>query len=259
MPVKSEPTFENEGWSQKSMDVTTDAPKDECKMEDVKAYEAPQSPASTGNSKESSSKSPAPLFLFDWDDTLLASSFLRGKGYRLDADFERTPEIEEGLRELEQSIFDVLNMAMQLGAVVVVTNAESGWVQLSAQKFVPAVCTLLSKLKIISARSTYEGAHPENPLKWKFCAFQEHVQAAFGAESKQVKHVVSFGDSNVEREAVRAVTRTVHNCRTKSVKFAESPSLRELVRELQLVTNCMTYVVTHDGDLDLQLSITINA
>jgi len=150
-------------------------------------------------------------------------------------------------------------MAMQLGAVVVVTNAENGWVQLSAQKFVPAVCPLLSKLKIISARSTYEGSHPENPLKWKYCAFQENVAAIFGAETKYVKHVVSFGDSNVEREAVRAVTRNITNCRTKSVKFAESPSLRELVRELQLVTNCMTYVVTHDGDLDLQLSITINA
>jgi len=201
---------------------------------------------------------PAPLFLFDWDDTLLASSFLRGKGYRLDADFERTPEVEDGLRELEQSIYDVLNMAMQLGAVVVVTNAETGWVQLSAQKFLPAVVPLLSKLKIISARSTYEGSHPENPLKWKFHAFQDHVSATFG-ESKCVKHVVSFGDSNVEREAVRAVTRNITNCRTKSVKFAETPSLRELIRELQLVTNCMSYVVTHDGDLDLQLSITVSA
>jgi len=202
---------------------------------------------------------PAPLFLFDWDDTLLASSFLRGKGYRLDADFERTPEVEEGLRELEQSIYDVLNMAMQLGAVVVVTNAETGWVQLSAQKFVPAVVPLLSKLKIISARSTYESSHPENPLKWKFHAFQDHVLGTFGVESKCVKHVVSFGDSNVEREAVRAVTRNITNCRTKSVKFAESPSLRELIRELQLVTNCMSYVVTHDGDLDFQLSIMVSA
>jgi len=258
MPITDSSSFEKvvagcEKQPESSMDTQPDTPKDDCKMEDVKQYERPSSP---GNSKNPSS---APLFLFDWDDTLLASSFLRGKGYRLDAEFERTPEVEEGLRELEQSIYDVLNMAMQLGAVVVVTNAENGWVQLSAQKFVPAVCPLLSKLKIISARSTYEGSHPENPLKWKYCAFQENVLATFGAETKYVKHVVSFGDSNVEREAVRAVTRNITNCRTKSVKFAESPSLRELVRELQLVTNCMTYVVTHDGDLDLQLSITINA
>jgi len=244
------------------MDVSSDdAPKDV--FRDVKHdSERPATPPSPSPGKEETKTAKvAPLFLFDWDDTLLASSYLRGKGYRLDAEFQRTTEVEEGLRELEVSILDTLNAALQLSSnVCVVTNAEQGWVQMSAQKFVPAVWPLLSKLKIISARSTFEQSHPNNPVQWKFCAFQEHVQAAFGvSESKVVKHVVSFGDSQVEREAVRAVTRSLTSCRTKSVKFAESPSLRELVRELQLVTNCMTYVVTHDGDLDLQLSITINA
>jgi len=239
MPVRDEPSA-NELLNAENakMDVSSDTPKDDSKMEDVKQYEPPASPRASPKPSQ-----PAPLFFMDWDDTLLASSFLRGKGYRLDCDFERSPEVEDGLRELEQSICDVLNMAMQLGAVIVVTNAENGWVQLSAQKFVPAVCPLLQKVKIISARSTYEGSHPENPVKWKYCAFQDNVQAAFGPESKAVKHVVSFGDSNVEREAVRAVTRNITNCRTKSVKFAESPSLRELVRELQLVTNCPKFTL----------------
>jgi len=260
MPIKSEPTDFEEQKSAMQMDCTSDSAKDNV-HQDVTHEPRPTTPVSPTTPKEETKKhSVAPLFLFDWDDTLLASSYLRGKGYRLDAEFQRTPEVEEGLRELEQSILEVLNAAMQLGNIVIVTNAEQGWVQMSAQKFVPAVWPMLSKLKVISARSTFEQHHPNNPVQWKFCAFQENVQAAFGvAETKVVKHVVSFGDSQVEREAVRAVTRGVTSCRTKSVKFAESPSLRELVRELQLVTNCMTYVVTHDGDLDLQLSITINA
>jgi uncharacterized protein (DUF1697 family) len=259
MPIQSHSSNE-EKVPVEPMDETNDSRKDMDYRDVTHERTTTPVPISPRTPKEETKKKEvAPLFLFDWDDTLLASSYLRGKGYRLDAEFQRTPEVEEGLRELEQSILDVLNTAMQLGNIVIVTNAENGWVQMSAQKFVPAAWPLLSKLKIISARSTYEQTHPNDPVQWKFCAFQENVQSAFGAESKVVKHVVSFGDSQVEREAVRAVTRSVTSCRTKSVKFAESPSLRELVRELQLVTNCMTYVVTHDGDLDLQLSITINA
>jgi len=48
----------------------------------------------------------------------------------------------------------------------VVTNAETGWVQLSCQKFIPLVLPMLNKLTILSARSTYEAMFPDSPLKW---------------------------------------------------------------------------------------------
>jgi hypothetical protein len=62
----------------------------------------------------------------------------------------------------------------------------------------------------------------------------------------------------VEREAVRAVTRGLPNTRTKSVKFAERPSMEQLRRQIELVTNCFQYIHNHEGDLDLQLTVTVN-
>ena len=62
----------------------------------------------------------------------------------------------------------MLNLALEYGPVTVVTNAETGWVQLSAHKFIPLVVPILSKLTIISARSTYEPMFPGSPLKWKY-------------------------------------------------------------------------------------------
>jgi hypothetical protein len=205
---------------------------------------------------EGSSKT---VIVFDWDDTLLASSFLSGKGYRLDSEMEKSAEVDSQLRELEQAVSQVLTLAMKFGHVFVVTNAETGWVQLSAQKFMPGLVPLLSKIKVISARSTYEKQHPDSPLKWKFCAFQESLTAIYGFESKCHKNVISFGDSHVEREAVRAVTRGLPNAKTKSVKFAERPSMEQLRRQIELVTNCFSYIFSHDGDLDLQLTISVQA
>jgi hypothetical protein len=195
------------------------------------------------------------VIIFDWDDTLLASSFLHQKGYRLDNTLPADEEVDTQLKQLEASVCNVLTLAMKYGDVHIVTNAETGWVQLSAQKFIPGVVPLLSKVTVISARSTFESQHPDAPLKWKFHAFQERV--AHLHELKSNKHVISFGDSHVEREAVRAVTRGMTNTRTKSVKFAERPSMEQLRRQIELVTNCFGYIYTHDGDLDLMLTISL--
>jgi len=228
-------------------------------------------PPAQSDTKFSSSYSPSPLdskqfksssdketiIIFDWDDTLLASSFLSSKGYRLDTDKNKIVDVDGGLRDLEQSIIAVLNLALQYGDVHIVTNAETGWVQLSAAKFIPAVVPLLSRVSVLSARSTYEGRYPDAPLKWKYYAFQDKLAASF-AEPKRQKNIISFGDSHVEREAVRAVTRGFPNTRCKSVKFAERPSLEQLRRQIELVTNCFQYIHQHEGDLDLQLTVTIN-
>jgi hypothetical protein len=199
------------------------------------------------------------VVLLDYDDTLLASSFLSGKGYKLDSNAVATEDVAEGLRQLEKSVIAFLTLAMRFGHVHIVTNAETGWVQLSAQKFMPNLVPLLSQCKVISARSTFEGAHPESPVKWKYCAFHDALNNVFaGMESKTAKNVISFGDSHVEREAVRAVTRGFANVKTKSVKFAERPSMEQLRRQQELVTNCFNYIFMHDGDLDLQLTVTVS-
>ncbi len=198
------------------------------------------------------------VIIFDWDDTLLASSFLSGRGFRLDTDRSRLSEVQAGLKDLESSVIAVLSLALQFGSVHVVTNAETGWVQLSAAKFIPGVVPYLSKVQVLSARSTYEHRFPESPLKWKFYAFQDRLAPTFASPQK-VKNILSFGDSHVEREAVRAVTRGFPNTRTKSVKFAERPSMEQLKRQIELVTSCFHYIHNHEGDLDLQLTVTVNS
>ena len=76
-------------------------------------------------------------------------------------------DTEAGLRALEASVCNLLELAFSYGEVHIVTNAEAGWVELSASKFIPAVLPLLGRTKVISARSTYERMFPDAPYKWK--------------------------------------------------------------------------------------------
>jgi hypothetical protein len=197
------------------------------------------------------------VIFFDWDDTCFPSTYLASNGYRLDTPMERVRELAEPLRELEVCVIDVLRLAMTFGKVVIVTNAENGWVQLSAEKYMPNLLPLLSQIHILSARTTFESSFPDSPLKWKYYAFQQCLVHSFAAIEKR-KNIISLGDSHVEREAIRAITRDVPNTICKSVKFSERPTFGQLRRQIELVFSCFQYIMTHEADLDLQLTVTVN-
>jgi len=194
------------------------------------------------------------LIIFDWDDTLLSSSFLSSKGYRLDTAMPPCEEMDSQLKQLEHSVTALLTLALKYGDVNIVTNAENGWVQLSAQKFLPGVVPLLSQVTVISARSTYEQSFPNSPLQWKLEAFRSRMNAVV---NEKEQHIISFGDSHVEREAVRTVTRGISSVSAKSIKFAERPTADQLRRQLDLVHSCFPIIHSHPGDLDLMLTISL--
>jgi len=204
------------------------------------------------------------LIFLDWDDTLLPSSFLSSRGFRLDSG-PLDATTAAWLAECELSVVKVLRLAVSQATVCIVTNAEKGWVELSAQKWMPRVHEELTEslssgsLKIVSARTTYEPRLWNNPLQWKILAFQEELKTRIlaGDNPEVAKHIISLGDSHVEREAVRTVTRNLVNTKTKSVKFAERPSIEQLRRQLELVQNCFDYIHGFDGDLDLMLTISL--
>lgn len=61
-----------------------------------------------------------------------------------------------------------------MGKVYIVTNAAEGWVQLSANRFLPLVnAEIQTGITIISARERYEKLYPRNYQKWKVEAFLE--------------------------------------------------------------------------------------
>lgn len=196
------------------------------------------------------------IIFLDWDDTLLCSSVLSSNGIKLDTNLTGYPDLLRQLDELSTSVINILNAAASYGEVHIVTNGETGWVQLSAQKFVPRVVPLLESCRVLSARSTFEDRFPDSPMQWKFQAFQQNLAELYSGPDC-IKNVLSFGDSHAEREAIRAVTRGLPYTRTKSIKFAERPSIEQLQRQLELVVNCFQYINNHEEDLDLCMSLSV--
>lgn len=191
------------------------------------------------------------MLLFDWDDTILPSTWLREQGLRLDDESRPTLEQQAKLDSLALHAADTLQAAHRCGKVVLVTNASRGWIEGSCQKFMPGLYPLLDGIKRVSARSMYEQHGVASPFEWKFLAFQDEILLFYDhVPSNRQKNIISFGDSAHEREALIRVTEDFTACLTKSVKLVEMPDVDQLIKEHELIGGCFKHIVQHGGSLD---------
>jgi len=193
--------------------------------------------------------------IFDWDDTLLPSTWVQRQGLTLCDSTSVNAWQKEQLDEVARAAEETLRLAMQFGEVVFVTNAEHGWVPLSCQKFMPSLWPLVEGIRVLSARTTYETPSCRSPLEWKVRAFEDEIGRLYGFEELKDatirKNVIGLGDSVHEREALLRSTAGLPNCRSKSLKFVERPDIAQLLKQHSLVTSCFNQIVDHDGNLDL--------
>lgn len=192
------------------------------------------------------------LVIFDWDDTLFPSSWVQDDRIPLN----RPPEhMKASLKEIADIVAFTLDLAQKLGQVLIVTNAEKGWIEHSCKNMLPDLLPTLQKVSQISARSIYEQRSGFDPVQWKLDAFVVEIQRFFPAETiHRRKNVLSIGDSAHEREAVLAATANIENCRCKSVKLIERPSVEQLLKEQRTLVRCLASLVRHDGNLDICLA-----
>jgi hypothetical protein len=90
--------------------------------------------------------------IYDWDDTLLCTSFLAPIPSLIkDPNTPVPTKIKDTLDHLDRSSEALLKVSKSLGKVYIITNSIEGWVQASAQRFLPRVYKELKDVIIISA------------------------------------------------------------------------------------------------------------
>lgn len=221
--------------------------------------DSPRSSCQSANSssEEDFRRPDETILLFDWDDTLCPSTYCM---HTLNLGvFDTPPEhVRQTMELLALKAQRVLELANELGKVVIVTNAEEGWVELSSGSWLPSLLPVVQRVAtIVSARSDWEPLGVSSPAGWKQRAFQDEIDRFYsskGPEDQSWKNILSIGDAPHEREALLRVTNACGgpNCRAKSIKFGVRPTLEQLLQELDTLLVNLKEVVHHNGRLDLQ-------
>jgi len=177
-------------------------------------------------------------------------TYLATQGYRIDG-----PDPDEALAAQLDSyalqVEQLLRILQALGSVMICTNAESGWVELTCRKFLPRIESVVAGIEKQSARSEYEAQGISNPLDWK-----KHAFAKILCE-RRMHNVFSVGDSSHERAAI------IHACHMvgdpmvfcKSLKFLERPDLCGLACQYAKAVEEIAGFVSHEDHLDLYFCV----
>lgn len=161
-----------------------------------------------------------------------------------------SPVVENHLRGVERAATELLELAVSLGHVFIITNAMEGWVEYSAAQWVPGLLPMLERVPIISARTLFETRYPADPGKLKVCAFFE-VQKQL--PENLVTNLISLGDSQFEMDAVHIIAAEYDEAVVKTIKFRERPKPEELFKQLELVSRRFRRIVENGNNLKIGL------
>lgn len=187
------------------------------------------------------------LIVFDWDDTLLCTSYLSQRRGMMNF---TSGLLQERLADIALAGTRLLELASRLGETLIITNAMDDWVESSAKKFLPSLLPGLQAIEVISARQRYEAQYPMQVSKWKREAFLD-VRRKRNLDS--VTNFIAIGDSVFEMDAAIGVGEVFPNAIVKTVKFRPDPSPEELRKELELAYRRLVYIV--ESGRDLQVAI----
>jgi hypothetical protein len=186
------------------------------------------------------------FFIFDWDDTLLCTSYLQNFGM---CGFKLLPvEIQSRLKAIEDHVMKLLQSAIDCGKTFIITNAKAGWVEASAALWMPSLLDVLRKVEVVSARSCYRKEFPDDVMRWKSEAFLA-IKNRF--DSEVVTNLVSLGDSEYEMEATKLLGEEFRQAAIKFVKFQQQPSPEDLLQQLALVNRGFKEIVGKGRNLDI--------
>ena len=231
-----------------------------------------ESVASTGSQADYFTKGQS-ILIFDWDDTLCPSHWIRINRPKLQY-FQPCPDdprYKQPLEALSDQVIKVLRSSSEIAKTVILTNAQVGWVQISCQNFMPRVWPVIQELNIdiVYARQSVEqdvatcrdldyNYNANAPQLWKERAMQDNISRFYSQYLHQSwKNIISIGDQVCEHNACRIVALarpSKKRCRTKTVKLVEEPSIENLIAENQVILQWLTGLVQFDGDLNVDLS-----
>jgi hypothetical protein len=178
-------------------------------------------------------KSHNTIIIFDWDDTLLCTTFLTPNGIFYDNIKIDKKDLDK-ITKLESLTYEILKTSIECGDTFIITNAAPGWVEYSTKRFYPKVFPLLSKLNILSARGEFEKKFPRDSRQWKILTFLRLLKIV---DINLITNFICLGDSVIEMEAAHIFASRFSKIYIKTVKFREYPSPEELYKQLHLISN----------------------
>lgn len=213
-----------------------------------------------------------PLVIYDWDDTLLPTTFLEEQPPT------PLPSLLSALRRHGRLVASLLRRTRQVARVAIVTLSRRPWIAVAAGRFFDDI-DFLGLLRELDITIYYVAEHtrmPEGALtessavackRDAMARCLEHIRGdqrnddapgSSGLREGPQLNAISIGDSTVEHQALKELlgylrkagdSPSVLLCKT--VKLLATPTLNELGDELEQISSWIEPLICWHKDLDV--------
>jgi len=117
----------------------------------------------------------------------------------------------------------------------------------------PMILSVVSYATLVSAQGRYGHIYPGSLVDWKRYTFEDVLKAETRPVGK-MRNLISIGDGMAEHLAVQALNGDVLGSTNivKSVKFLDTPSVKQLVEQLEKLRHILKDIVHHPTSIDLR-------
>jgi hypothetical protein len=230
-----------------------------------------------GASEGSSSATPVrakdtAVIIFDWDDTLLPTSFFEGLPPIPSSAAARTCHLPffVALRRHAKLVEETLRAARAVACVSIVTLAKRPWVMQSAERYLIGLDfpALVRELDITIYYANEHTGRPDVPpqcLAQDYTAWKRNAMAkcltdwyATGQLGKARLNVTSIGDSVIEQQALKDLLHAwgqtgllAQSPLCKTMKLMDHPTLSQLSDQLQRLAPGFECIALREKQFDI--------
>lgn len=178
------------------------------------------------------------IFILDWDDTLYPTSYLiTNKSY----------DNINYLYKLDQILSIFIKKILNLGKVIIVTNATKSWVENTILSYPITSNIILNNIEIYSARDLFANKYSLDICK----AYTFKLLLTNLIKKKYITNIYSIGDQLYEYNALVELNNLDTNILLKSIKLIDKPSIDDLIKQIEIMNENIHCISNRNKHVDL--------
>ena len=193
------------------------------------SIESPSTNQSEENPKRISKET---LFILDWDDTLMCTSFITLKSQSL------SKEDRNLILNLGNLVSHFLSHCQEYGKVIILTNSSEIWVKKTSIENLGISDFVDKNIKIISTRDNYlkKGIDKNN---WKEMALDE----IFNKYGNKIKSLICASDSENDINIFKKFKQKNKDINISTIKFKRKPNPLILIKEIKYLMKNISSII----------------
>ena len=172
------------------------------------------------------------LFILDWDDTLMCTSFISSKTKPL------SDEEKNIILNLGKIVNKFLKECDKYGTFIIMTNSTERWMKKTAENYLKIKKENIENIKIISTRDKYLKKGIEIN-KWKELALEEIL---FKYEDF-IKNIILGSDSENDIEVFKKISKKNKKINVSTIKFKTKPTPIIMIKEIEYLTKKLYQII----------------